>query len=159
MPPKRSSKRRTIRTRHAAGAPAQPRCGLCGKTAQRTRTECCGQWICDDESTYVLFSYARNSCSRNHRRYTLCGYHHVEGHSGPWQDCPHCRDAFATELYVWYGTNAYNFETLEHPPAYVPTLCAACGKRIVLGDEGYSVTGTEYLCDRCTARALPRRLR
>jgi hypothetical protein len=21
-----------------------------------------------------MFSYARNSCSRNHRRYTLCGY-------------------------------------------------------------------------------------
>jgi hypothetical protein len=110
MPPKRTPKRRTTRTRHAAGAPVQPRCRLCGKTAQLTRTECCGQWICDDEDTYVLFSYARNSCHRNHRRYTLCGYHHVEGHSGHWHDCPHRRDAFATEMYVWYGTNAYNFE-------------------------------------------------
>jgi hypothetical protein len=50
------------------------RCGLCGKTKNLTKTECCGTWICDDEHKYVVFSYARNSCSRNHRRYTLWGY-------------------------------------------------------------------------------------
>ena len=64
---------------------AQPRCGLCRKTGNLTRTDCCGQWICDDEHTYVLFSFARNSCSRNHSRYTLCAYHHHEGHTGDWQ--------------------------------------------------------------------------
>ncbi len=48
----------------------QPRCGLCGKTKNLTKTECCGQWICDDEHKYVLFSYAQNSCFRNHHRYT-----------------------------------------------------------------------------------------
>ena len=55
-------------------APAdQPRCGLCG-SAERPlrRTECCSQWICDDEDQYVPFSFARNSCARNHDRYTLC---------------------------------------------------------------------------------------
>src|ERR1039458_3867900 len=41
-----------------------PRCGLCGKKGKLTRTECCGQWICDDEDNYVVFSYARNSCHR-----------------------------------------------------------------------------------------------
>ncbi len=24
------------------------RCGLCGKAKKLTRTECCGQWICND---------------------------------------------------------------------------------------------------------------
>src|SRR3989338_8005647 len=61
----------------------KPRCGLCGKTRNLTKTECCGNWICDDEHKYVIFSYARNSCYRNHRRYTLCGSHHAEEPSLP----------------------------------------------------------------------------
>ncbi len=44
-------------------AESNPRCGLCGKTKKLTKTECCDQWICDDEDKYVIFSYARNSCS------------------------------------------------------------------------------------------------
>lgn len=48
-----------------------PRCGLCGKTKKLTKTECCDNWICDDEDQYRLFSFAHNSCRRNHRRYTL----------------------------------------------------------------------------------------
>lgn len=48
------------------------RCGLCGKKKNLTKTDCCGNWICDDEHKYVIFSYARNSCHRNHNRYTLC---------------------------------------------------------------------------------------
>ena len=79
-----------------AGRGGKPRCGLCGKTKKLTRTECCGRWICDDEDQYILFSYERNSCHRNHQRYTLCGYHHVEGHSGDWKDCVECRDGFET---------------------------------------------------------------
>ena len=64
----------------------RPRCGLCGKTGGLIKTDCCGNWICDDEHKYVLFSYARNSCHRNHSRYTLCAYHHNEGHAGDWKD-------------------------------------------------------------------------
>ena len=83
-----------------------PRCGLCGSTTKPlTRTPCCGNWICDDEEDYVLFSFAHNSCHRNHNRYTLCSSHHNEGHKGRWQDCPKCRKSFETEMYVWYGTN------------------------------------------------------
>jgi len=133
----------------------RPRCGLCGSTTNLTKTECCGQWICDDEDQYVLFSYAHNSCHRNHRRYTLCGYHYAEGHPGHWKDCPQCREEFETEMYVYYGTNEYNFEKLDNPPDYEPTKCANCGAVIVLADGGFSVKGGEYLCARCTAAAFP----
>ena len=52
----------------------EKKCFICGATTNLVRTECCGKWICDDEDEYVLFSYARNSCHRNHRRFTLCAY-------------------------------------------------------------------------------------
>jgi hypothetical protein len=130
------------------------RCGLCGKTERLTRTECCGNWICDDEDEYVAFSYAGNSCDRNHRRFTLCGYHHAEGHKGSWKDCAACRGAFETELYVHYGTNEYNFEKLENPPAFEPNRCATCGAAINLGGENYSQRGSEYWCEICSARNL-----
>ena len=128
----------------------KPRCGLCGKTRKLTQTECCGQWICNDEDKYELFSYARNSCHRNHHRYTLCGFHHVEEHGGDWKDCPECREAFDTEMYVWYGTNEHNFEKLENPPEYEPTRCAKCDRIIVLTQESFSMTGGKYSCSRCT---------
>jgi len=135
----------------------QPRCGLCGKTDHLTRTDCCGQWICDDEDNYVLFSYATNSCHRNHSRYTLCGYHYNEGHSGDWKTCPKCREDFEDELemYVYYGTNEYNFEKLKNPPKFKPTLCSRCGAVIVLSEGGYSVQGGRYFCEACTNIDLP----
>ena len=102
----------------------QPACGLCGNKSNLTKTECCGRWICDDEDDYVLFSYARNSCFRNHRRYTLCGFHHAEGHNGDWKTCALCRNSIETEMYVYYGTNEYNFEILKNPPSYEPTRCS-----------------------------------
>jgi hypothetical protein len=156
-----ASKKRRKKKRTAARRPARktgPRCGLCGKTTNLTKTDCCGNWICDDEHQYRVFSYARNSCHRNHRRLTLCGYHFVEGHEGRWQDCPECREPFETEMYVWYGTNEYNFEKLENPPAYEPTKCAECGRVIVLGEEGFSVKGGEYSCQQCTAKLMGGRL-
>lgn len=127
----------------------RPRCGLCGKTINLTKTECCGQWICDDEDEYVMFSFARNSCSRNHRRYTLCGYHYENGHPGKWQDCPQCREDFETEMYVYMGTNEYNFEKLVNPPSFEPSRCIRCGQVISLGTDGYMMTRDGYLCGAC----------
>jgi hypothetical protein len=126
-------------------------CFICGKTNGLVKTPCCGRWICDDEDRYVLFSYSRNSCHRNHRRYTLCGYHFNEGHEGDWKACRKCREDFSDELemYVWYGTNEYNTEKLPDPPVFKPTFCARCKKRIVLPDGGYSIKGGKYYCDRC----------
>lgn len=98
----------------------------------------------------MLFSFARNSCHRNHARYTLCAYHHAEQHPGEWQTCSRCRQSFATELYVWYGTNQYNFAKLPNPPAYEPTHCAACGRVIRLGEDGYTLMPDgRYICMWC----------
>jgi hypothetical protein len=148
------------RTRKKTRADDKPRCGLCGKTKKLTKTECCGQWICHDEDKYVPFSYATNSCYRNHSRYTLCGYHYNEEHLGDWKDCPKCRNSFETEMYVFYGTNEFNFQKLENPPAYLPTKCARCSAVISLGYDGYSIKGEQYFCEECTQRemegAIPR---
>ncbi|PYS80336.1 MAG: hypothetical protein DMF67_20740 [Acidobacteria bacterium] len=133
-------------------------CGLCGKSEKLTRTECCGEWICDDESEYVLFSYAHNSCHRNHSRYTLRSSHYNEGHEGMWQECQQCREGFETEMYVWYGINEYNFVKLANPPAYKPTKCAKCKRVIRLAEDGYSMKGGKYYCDRCTGFDLSRLL-
>jgi len=130
--------------------PAQPRCGLCGKTKNLMQTSCCGNWICNDHHKYVLFSYARNSCARNHDRYTLCSFHHHNQHKGYWKDCKVCRKSFPTEIYVWYGTNEYNFEVLENPPHYEPTHCDQCGVVIKLGTDGHSIGPSGTLCERCT---------
>jgi len=127
-----------------------PHCGLCGKTRKLTRTECCGQWICDDEDKYVVFSYARNSCFRNHRRYTLCGHHSAEEHPGDWRECQQCRKDIQTEMYVYYGTNEYNFVKLEDPPSYEPTLCKKCRAVIRLAEDAYTMKGTGYYCERCS---------
>ncbi len=148
-------KKRVSRTKNPGG---RPRCGLCGKTKKLMRTECCGNWICDDEDNYILFSYTRNSCSRNHRRYTLCAYHFEEGHEGSWKDCEICRNSFETEMYVYYGTNEYNFEKLENPPAYLPTRCASCGVVIMLGYEGHSISDGKYYCEECTYKKMEKHL-
>ncbi len=128
----------------------EPRCGLCGKTSNLTKTPCCDQWICDDEHKYVPFSYARNSCFRNHRRYTLCGYHFAHGHKGKWQDCPTCRKKLGTEMYVYYGTNEYNFEKLQNPPQFTPKRCKKCGAIIRMGVDTFSGRGEDYWCMNCT---------
>jgi hypothetical protein len=127
----------------------KPRCGLCGKTKNLVKTACCGEWICNDEHKYVMFSYATNSCSRNHRRYTLCGYHNAEGHEGAWQDCLECKEAFETEMYVYYGTNEFNFNKLQNPPSYKPTLCSGCGMEIKLGTDAYIRSDGKYWCQEC----------
>lgn len=128
-----------------------PRCGLCGKTGKLTKTRCCDQWICDDVSNYKLFSFATNSCYRNHDRYTLCSLHWQEDHDGEWQTCRECRENYETEMYVWFGTNEYNFVKLKNPPKYQPTKCAKCKRVIKLGTDGYSIQGRNYYCEYCSS--------
>ena len=129
----------------------KPKCGLCGSSKKLVKTSCCDNWICDNEDNYVMFSYARNSCIRNHRRLTLCALHSNEEHQGPWKTCKECFGSLEHELemYAWYGTNEYNFEKLENPPRFKNTYCSKCGDRIVLPDGGYSVLCDVYLCYDC----------
>lgn len=152
--PKKTETAKTTATAQATPG-AVRRCGLCGKKTKLTRTECCNQWICDDEEGYVMFSYARNSCHRNHRRMTLCAYHHGEEHADKWQDCPKCRKDFDTETYVDLGTNDYNFEKLVNPPTYEPTRCAGCNVVIKLSEGGYSQGPKGTLCGKCTRKSFP----
>jgi len=68
-----------------------------------------------------------------------------------------CRKDFEHELemYVYYGTNEYNFEKLPNPPDYEPTKCSKCGAVIELSEGGYSVSGGKYRCGKCTYAELP----
>ena len=141
--------------RAVTGGAERPKCGLCGATKKLTRTECCGNWICDDEGKYVLFSYAHTSCSRNHRRYTICGYHFEAGHDGPWKECQKCRKDINPELYAYNATNEYNFDVLENPPPFEPTKCSKCGQVIRLSEGGYSMKGGQYKCFKCTSADSP----
>jgi hypothetical protein len=61
-------------------------------------------------------------------------------------------------MFVYYGTNEYNFEVLENPPEFEPTKCAKCDAVIPLADGGYSLSGKDgYLCYGCTAATHPGR--
>lgn len=137
-------------------AKSTPSCGLCGKTEQLIKTSCCDNWICNDSHKYVPFSYARNSCYRNHNYSTLCGYHHNEGHSGNWKTCEECRGDFDTEDYVEFATSNYNFEKLKNPPTYEATSCADCGKVIIRANGGYSLVfrkgdrEPKFVCGPCS---------
>ena len=142
----------SVQKKKDSGAPPRA-CGLCGAVDNLMQTPCCGNWICDDENEYVIFSYSRNSCARNHRRYTVCASHHTEGHRGDWKICKKCSAGFETEMYVWYGTNEYNFEKLQNPPAFEPTLCTCCESVISLGEDGYTIMPNEgYVCETCYAK-------
>ena len=133
----------------------EKKCFICGATKNLVRTECCGKWICDDEDEYVLFSYARNSCHRNHRRFTLCAYHHDNGHKGDWKTCKECREMAEPEMVAWYGTNEYNWEKMPNPPKFEPTKCCKCGKTISLPQGGYSHGKEGYQCSDCFSNEVP----
>lgn len=145
--PKKTAKRSPAR---GAKKDKAPPCGLCGSTKKpRFKMECCDNWVCGDESDYVLFSYSRDICSRNHRRLTLCGYHYAERHAGDWKTCKKCIASFEPEMAAWYGTNEYNFEKHPNPPAFEPTHCANCGSTIDLGNDGYATFGGAHACEAC----------
>lgn len=117
-------------------------CALCGKKENLVLSDCCERWMCGE-------SKRGRSCHEKHGRYTLCAFHHNEGHTGHWKECEKCRKSFVTEIYVHYATNKHNVEVLENPPRFDPTHCAGCGKVIKLGRDGYMVDGEKYFCDGC----------
>ena len=130
--------------------PTKQTCGICGSEKKKLiKTQCCNNWICDDYNNYELFSYKRNSCYRNHDRYTLCSSHYHEEHKGSWQDCRKCRENFEPEMLAWYGTNEYNFEKLKDVPLFKPKRCEICGKGIFISQESYTAFGDKVWCVKC----------
>lgn len=130
-------------------------CGLCGKTGNLTRTECCGRTICWDVDKYVPISFSRVSCYRNHDRYTLCAHHKNEGHAADidWPNCFECRSDYdCVETYVGYGTSNCNFaeDHLDAVPTFEYSYCCRCGCLIKVNWDGYSrhVDGKK-VCSNC----------
>jgi hypothetical protein len=78
------------------------------------------------------------------------------GQEGDWRQCAACEWEFETEMYVWYGTNEYNFVKLKNPPKYEPTRCAKCKRMIRLAEDGYSMKAGGYYCMRCSGLDLTR---
>lgn len=73
-------------------APRGTKCGICGEnkpSVSLVKTKCCDKWIHNDLTKYRPFSFY-SSCYRNHERYTMCGFHYTESHSGKWKKCSEC---------------------------------------------------------------------
>jgi DNA-directed RNA polymerase subunit RPC12/RpoP len=70
-----------------------------------------------------------------------------------------CRNFAETEIYVWYGTNEYNFEKLPNPPSFEPTKCSKCGIVIHLGTDDFTKAGDEYRCEECGAKEMEKIVR
>jgi hypothetical protein len=59
-------------------------------------------------------------------------------------------------MYVYYGTNEYNFEKIENPPAFEPTRCAECNAVISLSEDCYTLKPSgEYVCEKCIPMVMP----
>lgn len=86
-------------------------CGICGETRKLKKSDCCDNWICNDEPKY------KDSCSRAHRRESICGYHHSESHSGKWQDCEECKEEGVEDNYP------IKESYYEKPPPKVSKKC------------------------------------
>ena len=131
-------------------------CGLCGTTKNLIKTPCCDNWICDDADQYIIFSFAKNSCYRNHDRYTLCSVHHHSNHKGKWQECTKCKKDYAIEHYVDYTTNEFNFEKLQNPPK-ITIKCINCGFESNTIQDFAFQTNKDFYCtkSKCQKKAIP----
>lgn len=130
-------------------------CGLCGKQDSLTNTMCCNRPICDDAHEYRLHSFAKNSCYRNHHRYTLCSIHSTEHPEvgDDWRECEKCRDQYNdTESYVGAGTSRFNFQEdrWDGAPTFEPTYCSQCQRMIKLNCDGHMWnSGGIVQCEAC----------
>ncbi|WP_425363556.1 hypothetical protein [Candidatus Tisiphia endosymbiont of Hybos culiciformis] len=126
------------------------KCQLCGSTTKPlTTTDCCNNLLCDDAHTYVVFSYAKNSCYRNHDRYTLCSSHYQDNHQGKWQDCKKCKADFNEVDYVEMATNRYNFKTEALKGlARVTIICVNCQFKSDKMDDFAFRTSQGFYCSK-----------
>ncbi len=80
-------------------------CQFCGDDdVPLVKTPCCEKWICCDTA---FFSFRGGDyCQYEHERFSLCFFHHNEGHLGHWQDCDECRKDLGDQEYE---------RSLKHP--------------------------------------------
>lgn len=156
MPRKEQDEKSVPKLRLLKPTDKKEKCGICGSTTKKlTKTACCSNWICDDYGDYQMLSYARNSCARNHDRYTMCAAHYHEKHKGAdWRECSECRDHCETEMYVYFSTNEFNFVKLAKPPKFKPTHCNGCNRIIRLSKESYIQSGGGYYCVECGSKDI-----
>ena len=55
-----------------------------------TKTACCGNWICDDEGNYVIFSTLETVVPETIDDLLPVPHHHEEKHKGDWTTCKEC---------------------------------------------------------------------
>ena len=91
-----------------------------------TRTNCCNNWICNDEHTYKLNTFSLHSCMRNHSKYTICALHYSNNHKGEWKKCQKCIGEYDKNVYNDRCTNKYNFET-NNAVKKEKIFCCNCG--------------------------------
>ncbi|CAG9461829.1 unnamed protein product [Pedinophyceae sp. YPF-701] len=163
-----SLKQHPLAPARATGKDARPRrtgpqppraCTMCGSTRKLKRLECCGEWICDAQDDYVMFSYSRDFCDRNHERYTRCASHANDKHRGDWRTCKECASLGEDDLgRNWHATCGYNFvPPLEKdcPKGEMLTeTCVECKRRLFPGLEKYSRSfmpvANPYTCQECS---------
>eukprot|EP01119_Soliformovum_irregulare_P024306 TRINITY_DN8686_c0_g1_i1.p1 TRINITY_DN8686_c0_g1~~TRINITY_DN8686_c0_g1_i1.p1 ORF type:complete len:190 (+),score=18.60 TRINITY_DN8686_c0_g1_i1:91-660(+) len=128
------------------------KCGLCGSEGKLTKTPCCNNWVCDDASDYVMFSYSRSHCSRSHDRYTLCGQ--PTEWKEDWRFAENRKSKEFDPIDYWYGLNAYNFyPMLEVPYTPMTMECSRCHVRINPGyDDGWGGSKEGNQCWECINR-------
>lgn len=123
-------------------------CKLCGCKDSLCKTECCGQTICNVPVDSSALTYPRETCSRAHRKYTLCSYHYHFRHAAPdWRECTQC----AENKMTWLSHNGYNFTPLTHPPKgrMFTQRCSTCYRRIHQGFDVFSVVDGQLKCKTC----------
>jgi hypothetical protein len=74
---------------------------------------------------YIPSTFLKNSCRRNHDKYTLCGQHFREKHIGDWKKCKICKNQNSDVDYTNLSTNNFNFEKLNIQKKEIK--CANCG--------------------------------
>ncbi len=111
------------------------KCELCDEEENLILTDCCKNWVCNDEDQLATFSISINQCYQNHFKNTLCGFHYREGHKEPnWKTCQQCKDYFSPEEYCYFSTNSNNFDI---------TRCTAAA------EAPHIVHKTKLYCMKC----------
>ena len=80
-------------------------CRFCGDSSTPlVQTPCCHQWICCD--TALVSFQGGDRCQYAHERFSLCYFHYIEGHDGPWQRCQTCKDIWNPMEYKELSRNS-----------------------------------------------------